>query len=157
MARPWDREAVHRLFDELQFRVLRERLFATLTSAEPEAEEGFEVEGGALEPGTVRAWLDDARPRRAPGRDRGARAAGHVGGPRRRRDRAGRREPSLEARAAGASAGAAQAAYVDVRTLLPDDEAALAEWLADPSVPKAAHDVKGPLHGLRARGWDLAG
>ena len=58
VARPWDREAVHRLFDELEFRVLRERLFATLTSAEPEAEEGFDVEGGALEPGTVRAWLD---------------------------------------------------------------------------------------------------
>ena len=90
VARPWDREAVHRLFDELEFRVLRERLFATLTSAEPEADEGFEVEGGALEPGTVRAWLDDARPGRASGRDRGARAAGHVGGPRRRRDRAGR-------------------------------------------------------------------
>ena len=58
VVRPWDREAVHRLFDELEFRVLRERLFATLTSAEPEAEEGFEVQGGALEPGTVRAWLD---------------------------------------------------------------------------------------------------
>ena len=66
-------------------------------------------------------------------------------------------EPSLEARAAGASAGAAQAAYLDVRTLLPDDEAALGEWLADPSVPKAAHDVKAALHGLRARGWDLNG
>src|SRR3712207_3802670 len=54
--RPWDRDAVHRLFDELEFRVLRERLFATLQSAEPEADEGFEVQGGALEPGTVRAW-----------------------------------------------------------------------------------------------------
>ena len=96
-----------------------------------------------------------ARARRAPGRARRARAAGHVGGPRRRGDRAGRGEPSLEARAAGASAGAAQAAYLDVRTLLPDDEAALGEWLADPAVPKAAHDVKAALHGLRARGWDL--
>ena len=56
--RPWDREAVHRLFDELEFRVLRERLFSTLQSAEPEAEGGIEVQGGALAPGTVRAWLD---------------------------------------------------------------------------------------------------
>jgi DNA polymerase-1 len=40
-ARPWDREAVHRLFDELEFRVLRERLFSTLQSAEPEAEGGI--------------------------------------------------------------------------------------------------------------------
>jgi DNA polymerase I len=157
VARPWDREAVHRLFDELEFRVLRERLFATLTSAEPEAEEGFDVEGGALEPGTVRAWLDaNARD----GRRVGLFVHGQLG------TWAGRDvegialaagEPSLEARAAGASAGAAQAAYLDVRTLLPDDEAALGEWLADESVPKAAHDVKAALHGLRARGWVLRG
>ncbi|HEX8520068.1 MAG TPA: 5'-3' exonuclease H3TH domain-containing protein, partial [Pseudonocardia sp.] len=157
VARPWDREAVHRLFDELEFRVLRERLFATLTSAEPEAEEGFAVEGGALAPGTVRAWLDGhARD----GRRVGLVVHGQLG------TWAGRDvegialaagEPSLEARAAGASAGSAQAAYLDVRTLLPDDEAALGEWLADPSVPKAAHDVKAALHGLGARGWALHG
>ena len=157
MARPWDREAVHRLFDELEFRVLRERLFATLTSAEPEAEEGFDVEGGALEPGTVRAWLDaHARDGRRVGLAVHGRLATWAG-----RDVDGialaAGEPSLEARAAGASAGAAQAAYLDVRTLLPDDEAALGEWLADASVPKAAHDVKAALHGLRARGWDLNG
>src|SRR4051812_48915623 len=155
--RPWDREAVHRLFDELEFRVLRERLFATLTSAEPEAEEGFEVEGGALAPGTVRAWLDaHARD----GRRVGVVVHGRLG------TWAGRDvegialaagEPSLEARAEGASAGTAQAAYLDVQTLLPDDEAALGEWLADPAVPKAAHDVKAALHGLRARGWNLDG
>src|SRR5690606_33571261 len=33
----------------------------------------------------------------------------------------------------------------------------LAEWLADPNAPKAAHDVKGPLHAVRDRGWSLAG
>src|SRR5919112_2194415 len=56
--RPWDRDAVHRLFDELEFRVLRERLFATPQSAEPEADEGFDVQGGALQPGGLRAWRD---------------------------------------------------------------------------------------------------
>ena len=40
---PWDRNEVHTLFDNLQFRVLRDRLFATLTSAEPEVEGGFDV------------------------------------------------------------------------------------------------------------------
>jgi DNA polymerase-1 len=155
--RPWDREAVHRLFDDLEFRVLRERLFATLTSAEPEADEGFEVEGGALAPGTVRAWLDDhARDGRRVGLAVHGQLETWAG-----RDIEGialaAGEPSLEARAAGAAAGAAQAAYVDVRTLLPDDEAALGEWLADPDVPKAAHDVKAALHGLRARGWVLRG
>ena len=162
VARPWDREAVHRLFDELEFRVLRERLFATLTSAEPEAEEGFAVEGSALAPGTVRAWLDaHARD----GRRVGLVVHGQLG------TWAGRDvegialaagEPSLEARAGldsdpPASAGATQAAYVDVRTLLPDDEAALGAWLTDATVPKAAHDVKAALHGLRARGFALHG
>src|SRR3712207_6871418 len=41
--RAWDRNEVHTLFDNLQFRVLRDRLFATLTSAEPEVEGGFDV------------------------------------------------------------------------------------------------------------------
>ena len=36
---PWDRQEVHKLFDGLEFRVLRDRLFATLESAE-EIEEG---------------------------------------------------------------------------------------------------------------------
>src|SRR5918998_239325 len=54
---PWDRDAVHRLFDDLEFRVLRDRLFATLTTPEPEAEEGFEVRGSVIEPGEVAAWL----------------------------------------------------------------------------------------------------
>ncbi len=42
---PWDRERIHALFDDLEFKVLRDRLFATLSSTEPEAEEGFEVSG----------------------------------------------------------------------------------------------------------------
>ena len=53
----WDRERVHALFDNLQFRVLRERLFATLTAAEPEAEEGFEVSTSRLGVDEVAEWL----------------------------------------------------------------------------------------------------
>ncbi|MHB1432569.1 MAG: 5'-3' exonuclease, partial [Streptosporangiaceae bacterium] len=50
--RPWDREQIHQLFDTLQFRVLRDRLYATLPNgiaglagptAEPESAPGFEV------------------------------------------------------------------------------------------------------------------
>jgi len=155
--RPWDRDAVHRLFDELEFRVLRDRLFATLISAEPEAEEGFEVQGGAIASDTVRAWLDaNARDGRRVGLafhgplatwagcdvDGIALATG---------------EPTVEARAGGATAGVAQAGYLDVPTLTPQDEVALGEWLADPSIPKAAHDAKSVLHALRGRGWTLAG
>src|SRR4029450_11265379 len=54
---PWDRNEVHTLFDNLQFRVLRDRLFATLTSAEPEVEGGFEVEEDELAPGQLGEWL----------------------------------------------------------------------------------------------------
>jgi DNA polymerase-1 len=155
--RPWDRDAVHRLFDELEFRVLRERLFATLQSAEPEAEGGIEVQGGAIEPGGVRAWLDThARD----GRRVGLAFHGLTGGAT-EGDLAGiglaGGEPTVEARAEGALPGVPQAAYLDVVKLTPDDEAALGEWLADPSVPKAAHDAKSALHALRGRGWSLAG
>src|SRR6478609_5797779 len=55
--RPWDREAVHRLFDELEFRVLRERLYQTLESAEPEADAGFTVTAEVIAPGALGGWL----------------------------------------------------------------------------------------------------
>ncbi len=40
------------------------------------------------------------------------------------------------------------AAYLDLAALDADDEQALAAWLADPGVPKALHDAKGPLLAL---------
>src|SRR5918998_1066974 len=139
---PWDRDAVHRLFDELEFRVLRDRLFATLSAAEPEAEEGFDVRGGMIEPGGVAAWLDaHARDGRRIGlafRGSWVRGAG-----------------DLESLALAATDG--EGGYLDPRALTPDDERALTQWLADPAMPKAAHDAKPLLHALRARGVVLAG
>ena len=41
----WDREEVHRVFDGLEFRVLRDRLFATFDVEADEVEGGFELEG----------------------------------------------------------------------------------------------------------------
>ena len=58
----WDREEVHKVFDSLQFKVLRERLYATLSTPEPEAEAGFEVEGGQLGPDEVAGWLAEHSP-----------------------------------------------------------------------------------------------
>jgi DNA polymerase-1 len=55
---PWDRDKIHQLFDDLEFRVLRDRLFDTLAAVEPEVDEGFDVRGGALGSGAVGAWLD---------------------------------------------------------------------------------------------------
>jgi DNA polymerase-1 len=140
--KPWDRDAVHRLFDELEFRVLRDRLFTTLSTPEPEAEEGFEARGGMIEAGAVAAWLDaHARDGRRTGlafRGSWARGAG-----------------DLEALALAAADG--EGAYLDPRALTPDDERALAQWLADPAASKATHDAKPLLHMLRARGVALAG
>ena len=139
---PWDRDAVHRLFDELEFRVLRDRLFATLSAPEPEAEEGFQARGGMIEAGAVASWLDaHARDGQRTGlafRGSWARGAG-----------------DLESLALATADGAG--GYLDPRTLTPEDEQALAQWLADPTVPKAAHDAKPLLHALRARGMTLEG
>ncbi|MGI8798008.1 MAG: 5'-3' exonuclease H3TH domain-containing protein, partial [Pseudonocardia sp.] len=145
----WDRDAVHRLFDELEFRVLRERLFATLSTAEPEADEGFQVRGGLVAPGEAAAWLD------AHARDGGrvglafhGQLATWIG-----RDLDG----IALATGDGSDGGGGEGGYFDLRGLTPEDEAALGGWLADPDVPKAAHDVKGALHALRGRGWTLRG
>ena len=55
--RPWDRQQVHNLFDSLEFQVLRNRLFESLTSEEVVEEGGFELDGATLGEGEVRAWL----------------------------------------------------------------------------------------------------
>jgi DNA polymerase-1 len=140
--KPWDRDAVHRLFDELEFRVLRDRLFATLSTPEPEAEEGFEVRGGVIEAGGLAAWLtahaDGGRRTGLAFRGSWARGVG-----------------DLESLALATPDG--DGGYLDPRALSPDDERALAQWLADPAVPKSAHDAKPLLHALRARGITLAG
>ncbi|WP_436502033.1 DNA polymerase I [Actinokineospora sp. HUAS TT18] len=143
--RAWDRDAVHRLFDELEFRVLRDRLFATLQSAEPEAEEGFEVSGGALEAGALPAWLAKHAPK-------GTRIGLSF------RDVAtGVSGQAVELRSVALCDAAGQGVYVDVTTLDENDERAFRDWLADPDVPKLAHDVKRALHALRHRGWTLEG
>ncbi|WP_435828515.1 DNA polymerase I [Saccharopolyspora shandongensis] len=140
--RAWDRDAVHQLFDDLEFRVLRDRLFATLSSAEPEVEEGFEISGGVVQPGQLAGWLDK-----------------HA----RNGNRVGLACTGQWARGHGDLTGIALATadgagvFVDVAELTQEDEQALAAWLADPAATKAAHDVKGPLHAIRDRGWAVAG
>ncbi|MEP6696329.1 MAG: DNA polymerase I, partial [Pseudonocardiales bacterium] len=138
----WDRDEVHKLFDTLQFRVLRDRLWATLSAAEPEAESGFDVSGGPLEAGDVAEWLAEfART----GRRVGVAVRGTWG----------RGTGTVQGIALGVEGG--QGAYIDAEQLIEDDEKSLLSWLTDPSVPKAVHDLKGPLLALRARGWNLAG
>jgi DNA polymerase I len=138
---PWDRERVHTLFDNLQFRVLRERLFA-LTATEPEAEEGFDIATTRLGPDDVAAWLDEH-----------ARDGSRVGVA--FRGAWGRGTGSLTGVALAAADGAA--GFLEPDQLGEQDEKVIAAWFADAAVPKAVHDVKGPLLALRERGWTLAG
>jgi len=141
LRRDWDREAVHSLFDGLEFRVLRDRLLETLPAEDAESQGGFDVTGETVATGGVRAWLD-AHAR-----------SGVVGIDVTGRWRAGAGD--ITGLALAAADGAA--AWLDVTGLSPDDDKALADWLADESAPKAMHDAKGPLLAIWSRGWDLAG
>jgi DNA polymerase-1 len=138
---PWDRDQIHRLFDDLEFRVLRDRLFETLASADPEVELGFDVRGGALERGSLATWLAE----HSSGRRFGLAVVGnHLAF-------------DSDATALAIVSVDGEGVYVDTATLDPDDEAALASWLADPGAPKALHEAKLAMHDLAGRGWTLAG
>ena len=150
---PWDRDQIHQLFDTLQFRVLRDRLYATLPNgiggpAAPaagtvtESTTAFESTATILGPGEVSAWLSGH------GADTG---------------RAGFAASGTWGRGTGNLTGLAialpggSAAFLDPTALTEEDDKALGAWLADPSRPKALHDAKGPMHALAARGLELAG
>ena len=150
---PWDRDQIHQLFDTLQFRVLRDRLYSTLpngitgaaTAAGAEASgpaEGFEVAVSVPGPDELAAWLDE----HATGTGRaGVAVHGNWG----------RGTGTMDGLALAAADGAG--AFADPVTLTEDDERALGAWLADPDQPKALHDAKGPIHALAALGLELAG
>jgi DNA polymerase I len=139
---PWDRDQIHQLFDQLEFRVLRDRLFDTLAAVEPEVDEGFDIRGGALEPGKIGQWLADHL---ADGRRAGLAVVGtHLpyGG---------------DATALAIAAADGDGGFIDTTTLTPEDDSALAAWLADPDRPKALHEAKLAIHDLAGRGWTLNG
>ncbi|MFD4407305.1 DNA polymerase I [Nocardia sp. NPDC058499] len=138
----WNRERIHQLFDDLEFRVLRDRLFETLAPPTVEAESGFEISGQTLTPGSVADWLGE-----------------HAGaGARHGISIVGSGAPAAgDVRALAISAADEESAYIDVTALTPEDETALGAWLADPGPGKALHEAKSALHALRGRGWTLAG
>ncbi|MEJ7630632.1 MAG: DNA polymerase I [Nocardioidaceae bacterium] len=141
-ARPWDRDEVHKVFDSLEFRVLRDRLFETLSADEPQVGGAPEVEGVRLGGGEVPGWL-----------------AAHASGD----ERTGVYVVGQWASGTGqvdavALAGSdGLAAWVDATSITPEDDSALADWLADAGRSKTLHDAKGPMLALEACGWPLAG
>jgi len=153
----WDREKIHQLFDTLQFRVLRDRLYQTLphglisaigsdgapavaATSEP-GKSAFEVVAVLLGPDEVGAWL-----------------AAHSSA-----ERAGVAVTGTWGRGTGNLTGVAIAAadghgaHIDPTALTEDDDRALAAWLADTGHPKVLHDAKGPMHAFAARGLPLNG
>jgi DNA polymerase-1 len=137
----WDREQVHRVFDTLQFRVLRDRLYQYLEAVEPEAEGGFELDTVLLHTGEVAAWLNE-----------------YVGA-----DPVGVAVTGAFGRGAGVltgvaiATGAGRAAWFDPASLDPLDDATVAAWFADDQRLKVVHDAKPMQLAAASHGWTLAG
>ena len=138
----WNRDAIHQVFDSLEFAALRTRLFEYLGGGDESAsaDSAVEVDVTRLTGGQVKAWLAEH-------------AVDTVG-----------LEVSGVLRPVGARADAVaiatadgHGAWIDTSALGPDDDAALAAWLADPDRRKVMHDAKGQAHALLAQGWTLAG
>jgi len=140
--RSWDREQVHTVFDGLEFRVLRDRLFETLSADEPEIDAAADLDGRVLGEGELAGWLDQHAS--------GTTLVGvHVDGT--------WRQGLADLSSVALAVTDQHAAWIDGASILPDDEAVLAGWLSDPDRPKAFHDAKAPLQMLAARGWQTAG
>ena len=141
--RPWDRQAVHTLFDGLEFRVLRDRLFETLSSDEDVLDDsGFELAGTRLGADEVGPWLAE--------HTSGDAATGVA-------VQGSWRAGTGEVWSLAVAAADGTAAWFDAAEVTPADDAAVAAWLADAARPKVLHDAKGPMLALAARGWPLAG
>jgi DNA polymerase-1 len=141
VVQPWDRQEVHTLFDGLEFRVLRDRLFETLESEEEIDDSGFAVDTTRLASGEVAGWLEEHA------------TADRVGVSVQGTWRSGTGEVWSVALAAADGS----AAWFDAAEVSPEDDAALVTWFADPARPKVLHDAKGPMLALAARGWELRG
>ncbi len=138
--REWDREKVHTLFDSLEFRVLRERLFTTFDSAETEVSGGVEVDGAVLGEDELAGWLREHGDGRL-----GVDVVGEWG------------RGTGEVTGLALATADGTAAYVDVPGLSAQDEAALRGWFGDAGRPKVLHDAKGPILALAGSGLPLSG
>lgn len=134
---PFDREQVNRVFDSLQFRTLRERLFALEPGDGLAEHQGIveqTVELVAVEPGSLGAWLKDLPDAAVTVSGQGKPGAGQAWG-------------------LAIATAQGQGAYRDLSDISDQDEQALQEWLS--SHPKAVHAEKTAWHALTSRGLDL--
>jgi DNA polymerase I len=103
--------------------------------------DGFDVRGRALQDGELAAWLAE----HSLGNRFGLAVLGTD------------RSYGSRALAVAIVAADGDGRYIDTAALSPDDEAALASWLADPGPPKAVHEAKVSMHALAGCGWKLRG
>jgi len=137
---PINSEPVHEVFDALQFRVLRDRLFESLGTASPAAAPSEPTEIDDIDAGDWQAWLTEHALE-----DAGVAFIGSWGGGTGQIVTIGIASPDGSVAAATlAGLGAA-------------DSSALRSWLADTDHAKVVHDAKGPLLALWAQGWELGG
>ncbi|HJR90328.1 MAG TPA: DNA polymerase I, partial [Aeromicrobium sp.] len=134
----WNRDAIHQVFDALEFAALRTRLFDYLGGGDEAAVASVEAPNIEVEHVTeIAPWL-------------AAHGTGLVGV-----EVAGVSRvvgPRVDGVAFAAAEGAVAWADVDVL-----DDPAFAAWLADADRPKVFHDAKGQLHALGAHGWPVCG
>ncbi|HUP99291.1 MAG TPA: DNA polymerase I [Aeromicrobium sp.] len=134
----WNREAIHKVFDALEFAALRTRLFEYLGGGDESAtaaEEAPQLDVEQLS--AVGPWLAEH------GQSLVGLAVSGV-------------ERVVGSRVDGIAFASVDGAtaWADVAVL---DDAEFAAWLADSSKPKVLHDAKGQMHALAAQGWPVAG
>ncbi len=134
---PFSREDVHELFDALEFRVLRDRLFA-LPGEQVETQDA-NVKQLDISEEPLSEWLGERS-----GTMLGVHVAGEVS------------MGSGSAWSIGISDGHSSVTR-DLASLSPQDDAALSDWLAKESSPKAIHESKDAWHALDGSGYTLAG
>ena len=158
-----DRSALARVFEALEFRTLHQRALRILsfTDTSDHVEPGEAEEVGALNAlsdleivslghdlaaGQLAEWLETSLP--ADG-DNGTRPLGV--------DVVGVLRPVEGDAALVSLSDGSRAVVVDLTEILPEDEAVLAQLLADVERPKLVADAKGSWHALSARGLRLDG
>lgn len=133
--REYDREQVHEIFDALEFRTLRERLFTTFPQEDEEVAEQVEIDGSVLQPGELADWLEENG------------------------DLLGMDleivEGDINSIALATPDG--KAAWFDVAESDSTEENAFANWLADPQKKKVIHSAKTARLACWDRGWQIEG
>lgn len=148
---PIDVEQVHEVFDALQFKVLRDRLFDLIAaeggSVPTSHESGEDVFAGDLSrvaaDGDVAAWLAERT-----GADATALAIAIDG-------TWGAGTGDVHAVAIAGSDGGAL--WFEPGEIGPNDEAAFSQWMADPDSAKVMHAAKGAMLAFGARGITVRG